>query len=289
MRKDSPTRPVNNNCFIYLRVSTSRQSDEGYSLDAQQKVCVKYAKDHGFAIADIFREEGESATAANRPKFQDMLDRCEDGEVGYIIVYLTDRFARNETDHYLIKSNLKKWGVRLISATQEMINGDGVEAQLMDGIMASINAFYSRDNARKTLKGMLQKFDEGVYPGWVPQGYKNVVDDLTKKHCIEVDDITASLVKLAFELYARGTYSLLSLSRELDERGLRGRKGKQLCESSLQSMLTNPFYWGLLRWRQKEKMGTHSPIVEKPLFDKVQYLLARHRDFLVESGSSTSS
>lgn len=281
MKKDVSVKPVNKNCFIYVRVSTTRQSDEGYSLDAQLKVCAEYAKKMGLHVKRIFREEGETATAADRPKFMEMIDRCEKGEVSKIIVYLTDRFARNETDHYIIKDKLKKCGVDLLSATQEMTNGDAPEAHLVDGIMASINAFYSRDNSRKTKRGMNEKFDSGVYPSWAPQGYKHIVDEVTKKHVIVMDEEVAPLINFAFELYAQGTYSIFSLCEELDALGLRGRKGKQLCISSLQIILTNTFYWGLMKWGGKEKMGTHTPIVEKPLFDKVQYLLSRHRSFLV--------
>ena len=281
MKKDISVKPVNKNCFVYVRVSTNRQSEEGFSLDAQTKTCIDYAHKRGLHVKEIFREEGESATAADRPQFMDMINRCEEGEVGSVIVYLTCRFARNETDHYLIKDRLSKNGVELLSATQEMMNGDGPEAHLMDGVMASINAFYSRDNSRKTKKGMNEKFESGVYPSWAPQGYKHVVNEATKKHEIEIDKEIAPLINFAFELYAQGTYSIFSLCEELDALGLRGRKGKQLCISSLQIILTNSFYWGLMKWGGKEKIGIHIPIVEKPLFDKVQYLLAKHRTFLI--------
>lgn len=281
MKEYTQNTITNKNCFIYVRVSTTTQSELGYSLDAQVKTCTEYAHKLGFAIKDIFRDEGESATAANRPEFLEMIDRCENGEVGVVIVYLTDRFARNETDHYLIKDKLKKCGVELYSANQEMRNGDTPEAYLVDGIMASINAFYSRDNSRKTKKGMVQKFEEGYYPSWAPQGYKHIIDELTEKHAIAIDETIAPLVKKAFELFASGAYSLSGLCEKMDEFGLKGRLGKKLCESSLQQMLTNTFYWGLMRWGGREKIGKHVPIIEKVLYDKVQYMLAKHRSFLL--------
>lgn len=283
MKKEYLVHKTNDNCFIYVRVSTARQSDEGYSLDAQIKTCSEYAKSLNFSIKDIFREEGETATAADRPAFQNMIERCETGEVGAVIVYLTDRFARSEIDHYLIKDKMRKCGVKLYSATQEMLNGDGPEAHLMDGIMASINAFYSRDNSRKTIKGMMQKFEEGCYPGWAPLGYSNIVDEVTKKHHVIVDELNGPLVKIAFELYLTGSYSIYSLCQKLDELGLKGRLKNKLCTSSLQQMLKNPFYWGLMKWKGKEKMGKYTPLIDKELFDKVQNMLARHRDFLVRN------
>lgn len=281
MKKEISKQSFNKNCFIYVRVSTTRQSEEGYSLDAQIKTCSEYARKLGLSIKDIFRDEGESATASDRPKFLEMIDRCENGEVAVVIVYLTDRFARNEIDHFLIKDKLRKFGVQLFSANQEMINGDSPEAHLMDGIMASINAFYSRDNSRKTKKGMMQKFEEGFYPSWAPQGYKHIVDELSDKHVIVIDETVAPLVKKAFEYFASGAYSLSKLCQKMSESGLKGRKGKKLCESSLQQMLTNSFYWGLMRWGGKEKIGMHIPLIEKGLYDKTQYMLAKHRNFLL--------
>mgnify|MGYP000864994629 FL=1 len=41
---------------IYIRVSTTRQAEEGFSLAAQQKVLVDYCKQHKYIIHQIYAD-----------------------------------------------------------------------------------------------------------------------------------------------------------------------------------------------------------------------------------------
>lgn len=82
-------------CYIYCRVSTDRQAKEGYSLDAQKEICTQKAKDLEADILGTFIDEGQTATIAERDEFMKMLEQCDGKKVDYIIVYNTDRFARN--------------------------------------------------------------------------------------------------------------------------------------------------------------------------------------------------
>ena len=61
------------NALIYCRVSTEEQAKEGYSLDAQEKFCTKFAENDDYRIVGVFRDEGKSATSLNRPALQDLL------------------------------------------------------------------------------------------------------------------------------------------------------------------------------------------------------------------------
>src|ERR1700722_14436246 len=280
-RKIIITNADNKYCFIYIRVSTKRQAVEGYSVEAKLKTCKEYAEKLELTVKDIFIDGGETATNADRAEFQKMLNRCEDHEVGAIIVIQTDRFAREETDHFLLKDKLRKLGVVLYSVNQPMTSGDSPEAHLMDGIIASINAFYSRDNSRKTKKGMREKFEQGVWPTKAPTGYKNIVDPVTEKRIIGLDPEQDLLVKEAFEDFAKGQYSVHTLCKRMTGKGLKGKTGIPIGVSMLHILLTNTFYFGLMRWGGLERMGTHTPLITKELFDKVQYLLAKHRSFVI--------
>jgi hypothetical protein len=65
------------------------------------------------------------------------------------------------------------------------------------------------------------------------------------------------------------------------ERGLRSRTGKILQFSVVHNMLTNPFYYGLMRWNNMEKIGNHEPLIDKPTYLLNQYILAKHRGFMI--------
>ena len=281
MKKITITNTDNKYVFLYLRVSTKRQAVLGYSLEGQLKACKEYAKKLELTVKDIFVEEGESGTIAERTEFQKMLNRCEDGEVGGIIVINTDRFARSEIDHFLIKDKLKKLGIRLYSALQPMVGEETPESYLIDTVMAGVNAFYSRDNSRKTIKGMREKFEQGTWPTKAPLGYLNVKDEITEKRTIGLNPDQDYLVKEAFEEFAKGKYSIHSLCQRMAQRGLKGKTGVPIGVSTLHVLLTNTFYYGLMRWGGMEKMGTHTKLITEELFNKVKYLLSKHRSFVI--------
>src|SRR3989338_2360762 len=110
--------------IIYCRVSSQDQT-KGTSLEGQLKACEEYAKEKGIEVVETFIERGESATAANRTELIKALDLCRDykGAIAYFIVWKIDRFARNIIDHFALKAQLAKLGVRIYSVT-EPINDD---------------------------------------------------------------------------------------------------------------------------------------------------------------------
>jgi predicted site-specific integrase-resolvase len=59
---------------VYIRVSTSEQV-ENFSLDTQERACREYCDREELDVDRVFREEGESAKTANRPKLQELLVR----------------------------------------------------------------------------------------------------------------------------------------------------------------------------------------------------------------------
>ncbi|MBI5413375.1 recombinase family protein [Candidatus Peregrinibacteria bacterium] len=100
-------------------------------------------------------------------------------------------------------------------------------------------------------------------------GYLN---DL-KTHAILVDSEKAPFVKKAFELYASGNYNFSSLKKYLEKAGLRSNYGGVLAISSIAHMLSNPFYYGVIRVKDELYTGAHKPIISKKLFDQVQEML----------------
>ena len=47
-------------CFIYLRVSSSRQVKELNGLESQKRKCIDYCLSKNYKIIQIYREEGVS-------------------------------------------------------------------------------------------------------------------------------------------------------------------------------------------------------------------------------------
>ncbi len=247
------------NAIIYCRVSTEEQAEEGYSLDAQEKFCRKFAEANSYRIVEVFRDEGKTGTNIRRQGLQDTLAKCqEDESIKAVLVQETDRLARKTVDHLAIKAILKKADVRLISVAQPMLD-DSPEGQMIDTIIASVNQFQSDINSRKTKKGLQEKFDSGYWPGWVPLGYLNSEENAQK---ITVSDpIRWPLIKKGLKMYLTGNYSALELTDILYEKGLRSKTGKKVCPSIMNAVLRNPFYAGLMHWNNQEKTGHYEPMI----------------------------
>ena len=239
--------------LVYCRVSTEEQAREGYSLDAQEKFCKKYAEDNDYQVIGVFRDEGKSGTNLNRPALQDLLDKCQrDKSISLVLVQETDRLARNTKDHLTIRAILKKAGVALISVAQPMLD-DSPEGMMIDTILASVNQFQSDINSRKSRKGLQEKFDSGWWPGLAPLGYKNKV--VKDKSIIVSDPATWVLVRKGLKMYMTGNYSAIEIADFLFEKGVVSRTGKRICNSRIADLLKNPFYAGILRWKEQERAG----------------------------------
>jgi len=85
-----------NKALLYIRVSSKEQED-GYSLDAQEKLGFEYAIRSGLEIVKIWKVS-ESAWKQDRKFFHEMLDYAKKQSVKNIIFDITDRMTRNLHD-----------------------------------------------------------------------------------------------------------------------------------------------------------------------------------------------
>jgi site-specific DNA recombinase len=260
--------------LIYCRVSTEDQAKEGYSLDAQEKFCGKFAEEYGYQTTKIYRDEGKSGTSLNRPALQDLLAQCQqDKSVNAVIVQETDRLARNTKDHLTIRAILKKADIKLISVAQPMLD-DSPEGNMIDTILASVNQFQSDINSRKTKKGLQEKFNSGWFPGWAPLGYINkTVND---KNITVPDPEKWHLVKESLKMYLTGNYSAIEIADTLYKKGLTSKMDKKICNSVMIHILKNPFYCGLMRWNDQERVGKHEEMITLSEHKQILTIMSAH-------------
>ena len=105
---------------IYARYSTDSQREE--SIEGQIRECTAYAEKNGFTVVKHYIDRAISAKTDNRPQFQQMIKDSERGIFDIIIVWKLDRFARNRYDSARYKTQLKRNGVKLVSATEVIGN-----------------------------------------------------------------------------------------------------------------------------------------------------------------------
>lgn len=262
-------------CVIYLRVSTREQAEEGYSIPAQREACLKHIRENGWTFVDEYSDRGESARSQDRPQLQEMLARItRDKDVQAVVIHKIDRLARNIEDHVAIKAILKRAGAVLVSVVENI--EDSASGRLVEGIHALMAEFYSANLAAEVKKGMVQKIKNGGCVFHAPVGYKNVREMVGGHNVARViiDEHAASLVNLAFRLYATGDKSLREVTEILDRRGLRVQHSKKkppnaLTLPAVAKMLVNRFYTGAIIHKGVEYPGLHEAIVDPELFRRV--------------------
>lgn len=90
-----------------------------------------------------------------------------------VIVWKFDRFARNRYDSAIYKQQLKKNGVRVMSAMENL--GDGDESILMEAMLEALAEYYSMDLRKKIKRGVRESVAKKQYRGGrLPFGYKAV-------------------------------------------------------------------------------------------------------------------
>ncbi len=268
--------------LIYGRVSDDDQL-KGLSMGVQKELCEKWADKNNYKVIGTYKDEAKSGTTtAGRHGLEDMIIHSQREHVDAVLIIDTDRFARDEEDHFAMKVLLRKGGTRIIAINQPMID-ESPEGRLMETMLIGINAFYSRLTGRKVKKSLEKKWEDGWWPGWAPIGYlnTNVGTDDNPINVVDIDPVRGPLIAEMFELYSTANYSFLKLTNIMFGKGLTSRTGKKLSIGSTQQIIVNTFYYGWMKWSGMEKAGNHKALITKSIFDRCLYIAARNRNFLI--------
>ena len=263
--------------YGYIRVSTDIQAEQGYSLDNQKRAIEEHCKYKHINLVHLFIDEGRSARTTNRREFQEMFRQIREKGVDCVVIYKSDRFARNVNDFTSIYNEFKQKNISLISVLEgDLTNG----SSLIANIYASVAQWESEVNGQRTKDALMQKFRNGWQPTPPACGFRSVGGEHEQKTC-EIDPYAGPIIKKMFELYSTGQYSMVSLQEWLQDKNILSKNGTIISFSRINSILNNSFYYGLIRWHGQEKMGKHTPLINKQLFDTCQYILEKHRHFLL--------
>ena len=255
--------------ILYARKSTEEDDRQVLSIEAQLVELKEFAAKEKLEIVASLCE-AKTAKEPGRMKFAEMLSLLEKGKADGIIAWHPDRLARNSMDggkiiHFVDRGLIRslKFPTFWFEATPQglfMLN------------IAFGQSKYFVDNLRENVKrGLRQKIRNGVWPGWAPVGYLNN----PKTRGVDIDPEKSRLVRKVFELYATGSYPLHSLANWCVERNLKGNKNNKISISSLQKILQNIFYIGLMKFKEEIFEGTHEPLISKKLFDTCQEVMAK--------------
>lgn len=255
--------------YAYIRTSTVKQGTEGVSLEVQEEQARWLARLKGIEISKVFSEM-ETAAKQGRPVFAQMMRGLRAGEAAGLILHKVDRGARNLREWSEI-TDLIELGIPVLFVQDSSLNLATRGGRLQGDIQAVIAADYIRNLREETVKGLVGRLNQGIWPFGAPFGYVNNGKGKPKT----IDPVNGPLVRQAFELYATGEYTIKMMRSKLHALGLRASNGKPLSRGTFTTVLRNPFYYGALTFRSTGEVyaGIHEPLVSRTVFDNVQAVL----------------
>ena len=273
---------------LYVRVSTSMQIDRD-SLPVQRQELINYAK-YAMNIPEyeVFEDAGYSAKNTSRPRYQQMMARMRNHEFTHLIVWKIDRISRNLLDFATMYQELKDLNVTFISKNEQFDTSSAM-GEAMLKIILVFAELERKMTAERVSAILLARANEGKWNGGrCPYGYshENGSSEFT------IVESEAAVVREIFDKYERGG-TLNTITKSFNERGLRTRYGPWN-QNGVWTILTNPFYYGALRYNYRNESkglsswsfrkdedviilpGHHPAIVTKEQFDACQVKLERN-------------
>ena len=296
------------------REDVNRGKDDSNSVTNQKALLDDYYQQHIDEFESVeppYVDDGYTGTDTNRDGFQKLLADIYAKKVNCVIVKDLSRLSRNYTDAgSLIENLFVQMNVRFISLSEGIdsyLNPDSI-SNLIVPITNVINDNFCYQTSKKIRQGFDMKRRNGEFiGGFAAYGYKKNPKD---KNALVVDEEAAEVVKNIYTWLLDGM-SKNAIVRQLNDYGVlcpsEYKKSKGLnyqnphadakplwSAKTVSDILKNRLYVGdMVQGRQRVKSykvhtqeqvpenewyiveNTHEPIIERPVFEKVQELLKR--------------
>ena len=287
----------NRKAFLYGRVSTVRQGDEGTSLTTQEQRARALAAKRDFTVLPehVIFEQGSGADPL-RAGFLKLQNAVKMRLVDAVIVFSHDRLARDPLDLLNFARMCSEHEVELI-----FVHGPSGTQTDVDELIQFILGFFGKrerdEITERTVRGKLEKAqEEQRLPNGCGRGiYGYDYNPVTKTRSI--NRLEANIVEKIFLQFTEGK-SFHYIAKELNRKGIPSKSGRKWHPLTVRRIVMNESYIGTdyynrtrtrmlkgggkyvdLRPREKWVVitGFSPPIVSKQLFQVAQERMAMPR------------
>lgn len=300
---------------LYLRLSRDDENgnSESMSIANQRAFLLDWVQRQGWAVTDIYSDDGYTGTNFDRPDFQRLLKDIETKRINCVITKDLSRLGRDQIGTlYYLQVYFPSRRVRYIAVNEGIDTaGDGGMGGIATPFLAAANDFYTADISRKVRTALNTRKQAGLFIGSSPPlGYQK--DPEQKGHLIP-DPETAWVVQRIFQDFLTHG-SVIGAAKRLTEDGIPTPSGKKKMgprqerfpgvwnDRIVRRILTNPTYAGHLTQNRRRKVSykaqryeelpeeqwvivrdTHEPLIAQEEFDRVQELL-KTRSYMSKRG-----
>lgn len=181
-----PTRSIH----CYCRVSTTKQVEDGHSIDAQKQELIKCVNDNNIqgTIIWYIDEALSGKNMIDRPDFNRMIAAANSGDT--IVTYSMSRLGRDTKDILTFMDEMHKKNINIV-CIKDKIDLSTASGKAMCTMMAAF-ATLERDLAVERSRTVLEdRKNKGYVTGRVPFGYRSeseIINGKKQKKLVEDPD-----------------------------------------------------------------------------------------------------
>ena len=253
-----------NKVAIYVRVSTTNQAEEGYSIDEQKAKLTSYCDIKDWNIYEIYTDGGFSGSNTERPALEQLIRDAERKKFDTVLVYKLDRLSRSQKDTlFLIEDVFIKNGIEFLSL-QENFDTSTPFGKAMIGLL-SVFAQLEREQIKERMQlGKLGRAKAGKSMMWGRTSYG--YDYQKETGSLTINPAQSLVVKYIFERYLAGR-SITKLRDDLNE-----KYPKEISWNYrvVRGILSNPVYCGYNQYKGQLFPGEHESIISEDVYKRTQ-------------------
>lgn len=256
--------------FIYVRVSTVLQVEEGYSIPQQVDRLQKYCEAMGWEVIKVYIEDGHSGGTMDRPALKQMLKEIAKLHPDLILVDKLDRLSRSQFDTlYMIQKIFEPQNVAFVSRA-ESFDTSSAFGKAMVGILAVFAELERSRIKERMIDGKEGRAKEGKYKGGgnVPIGFR--YDKETEE--LIINEYEAEQVKEVYNLFLRRT-PVNSIAKIMNDKGYRTKYGEWQGQT-IRELILNPIYIGKIVHKGKVYEGLHDGFIDEKTYERAVALMA---------------
>lgn len=243
---------------LYIRVSTTEQAEEGFSVEEQEVKLRAYCQAYNYEVNRVCIDPGFSGATMDRPALRELIDDVENGRCKKVLVWKLDRLSRSQKDTLvLLEDVFLANGCDFISLN-ESFDTSTPFGRCIVGILAAF-AQMERENIKmRTCMGRAARIRKGYFSGsHCPIGYK--FKEGTNE--LVIDPYASKLVQEAYELYLSGNGISTTGKMIFNKYGDTSYDWTK--NSAVRRLLSNPVYMGKVRHNDEIYQGIHEPLVSE--------------------------
>ncbi len=255
---------------IYVRVSTTEQQVEGYSLDAQRQRLLSYVQDNIglnlYTKPEWLFTDTHTGSDINRDGLMKMMEGVRKDQYDVVLVLKIDRLSRSLKHLLMIFEELEKHEVSLISM-QENLDFRGPMGRLVLQIFGSLAQFERELIKGRTMMGRLASAEMGNFTGThIPFGYKAIKNTSGRGKKLAILESERKWVEQIYQWYVYDNLGAGQIAAKLKaaqvtkgEHKLDRFKHSPWAPKSVLTVLSNPIYRGEFIANQKDELGHMLP------------------------------